>query len=53
MSLPWLWAIRQPTLVICGDDDPIAPQVTTGIMAALIPCTDLHHRGRRSRDVDG
>jgi len=36
-SLPWLWAIRQPTLVICGDDDPITPQVNHRIMAALIP----------------
>jgi len=41
-SLPWLWAIRQPTLVICGDDDPIAPQVNHRIMAALIPRAQLH-----------
>ena len=36
-SLPWLWAIRQPTLVICGDDDPLAPLINHRIMAALIP----------------
>jgi pimeloyl-ACP methyl ester carboxylesterase len=41
-SLPWLWAIRQPTLVICGDGDPIAPQVNHQIMAALIPHAQLH-----------
>ena len=41
-SLPWLWAIRQPTLVISGDDDPIAPQVNHQIMAAVIPRTQLH-----------
>jgi pimeloyl-ACP methyl ester carboxylesterase len=41
-SLPWLWAIRQPTLVICGDDDPIAPPVNHRIMAALIPRAQLH-----------
>ena len=40
-SLPWLWAIRQPTLVICGDDDPIAPQVNHRIIAALIPRAQL------------
>jgi poly(3-hydroxyoctanoate) depolymerase len=41
-SLPWLWTIRQPTLVICGDDDPIARQVNHRIMAALIPHAQLH-----------
>jgi pimeloyl-ACP methyl ester carboxylesterase len=41
-SLPWLWAIRQPTLVICGDDDPIARPVNHRIMAALIPRAQLH-----------
>ena len=41
-SLPWLWAIRQPTLVICGDDDPITRQVNHRIMAALIPRAQLH-----------
>jgi len=40
-SLPWLWAIRQPTLVICGDDDPITPQLNHRIMAALIPRAQL------------
>jgi poly(3-hydroxyoctanoate) depolymerase len=36
-SLPWLWAIRQPALILCGDDDPITPLVNHQIMAALLP----------------
>jgi pimeloyl-ACP methyl ester carboxylesterase len=40
-SLPWLWAIRQPTLVMCGDDDPLTPQVNHRILAALIPRAQL------------
>ena len=35
-SLPWLWAIRQPTLIICGDDDPITPHINHTIMRLLI-----------------
>ena len=35
-------AIRQPTLVVCGDDDLIAPQVNHRIMAALIPRAQLY-----------
>jgi poly(3-hydroxyoctanoate) depolymerase len=41
-SLPWLWAIRHPTLVIAGDDDPVTPLVNHGVMAALIPQARLH-----------
>ena len=41
-SLPWLWAIRQPTLIICGDDDPITPHVNHSIMATLMPHARLH-----------
>jgi poly(3-hydroxyoctanoate) depolymerase len=41
-SLPWLNRIRQPTLVINGDDDPII-RVTNGrILARLIPGARLH-----------
>lgn len=36
-SLPWLWAIRQPVLLVCGDDDPITPLINLQIMAALLP----------------
>jgi poly(3-hydroxyalkanoate) depolymerase len=41
-SLPFLRLIRQPTLVIAGDDDPIIPAVNARIMARLIPDARLH-----------
>jgi len=41
-SLPWLWAIRHPTLVIAGDDDPVTPLVNHRIIAALVPRARLH-----------
>ncbi|HEV7212203.1 MAG TPA: poly(3-hydroxyalkanoate) depolymerase [Blastococcus sp.] len=41
-SLPFLRLIRQPTLVIAGDDDPIIPVVNARIMARLIPDAKLH-----------
>jgi poly(3-hydroxyoctanoate) depolymerase len=36
-SLPWLPAIRQPTFLVCGDDDPVTPMVNHWLMARLIP----------------
>ena len=45
-SLPLLRLIRQPTLVIAGDDDPIIPAVNPRLMARLIPDSCLHlYRG--------
>ena len=41
-SLPWLWTIRQPTLLICGDDDPITPRVNHAIMAMMMRDARLH-----------
>jgi pimeloyl-ACP methyl ester carboxylesterase len=41
-SLPWLWAIDQPTLVIAGDDDPVTPLVNHRIIASLMPRATLH-----------
>ncbi len=41
-SLPWLWTIRHPTLLVAGDDDPVAPLVNHQIMASLIPDASLH-----------
>jgi poly(3-hydroxyoctanoate) depolymerase len=41
-SLPWLWAIRQPTLVIAGDDDPVTPLINHRVIATLIPRARLH-----------
>jgi len=41
-SLPFLPLIRQPTLILAGDDDPIIPLVNARIMAALLPAARLH-----------
>jgi pimeloyl-ACP methyl ester carboxylesterase len=41
-SLPWLWTIRQPALVIAGDDDPVTPLVNHRIIATLMPQARLH-----------
>ena len=45
-SLPWLPFIRQPTLILAGDDDPIVPAVNARLMARLLPDARLHlYRG--------
>jgi pimeloyl-ACP methyl ester carboxylesterase len=45
-SLPFLRLIRQPTLVIAGDDDPLIPSVNARVMARFIPDATLHlYRG--------
>lgn len=41
-SLPALGLIRQPTLIVAGDDDPIIPVVNARIMARGIPNARLH-----------
>ena len=41
-SLPFLRLIRQPTLIVAGDDDPIVPVVNARIMARLMPDARLH-----------
>ena len=41
-SLPWLWAIGQPTLVIAGDDDPVTPLMNHRVIATLMPRAMLH-----------
>ena len=41
-SLPWLPRLRQPTLILAGDDDPIIPLVNGRIMHWLIPHSELH-----------
>jgi len=41
-SLPALPLIRQPTLVLAGNDDPIIPLVNARIMHALLPNATLH-----------
>ena len=41
-SLPLLPWIRQPTLLLAGDDDPIVPLVNARIMRGLLPHAELH-----------
>ncbi len=41
-SVPWLRRIRQPTLVLAGDDDPIVPIVNAHLLTHLIPDAQLH-----------
>jgi poly(3-hydroxyalkanoate) depolymerase len=40
-SLPWLWSIRQPTLVMMGREDPLVPPINGRILARLIPNAKL------------
>ncbi len=45
-SLPWLPFIRQQTLILAGDDDPIVPAINARIMFRLLPHATLHiYRG--------
>jgi poly(3-hydroxyalkanoate) depolymerase len=45
-SLPFLPLLRQPTLIISGDDDPIIPLANARLMKLLIPKSRLHvYRG--------
>jgi poly(3-hydroxyoctanoate) depolymerase len=41
-SLPYLWRLRTPTLVIAGDRDPIIPLVNAQILSGLLPDARLH-----------
>jgi poly(3-hydroxyoctanoate) depolymerase len=41
-SLPWLPLLRQPTLILAGDDDPIVPLINARAMARLIRKSRLH-----------
>ncbi|WP_175425892.1 poly(3-hydroxyalkanoate) depolymerase [Trinickia violacea] len=41
-SLPWLGALRQPTLILHGNDDPIVPLTNAKILAARIRHATLH-----------
>ncbi len=41
-SLPFLPLIRQPTLIVSGDDDPLIPLANARLMHSLIPRSQLH-----------
>jgi poly(3-hydroxyalkanoate) depolymerase len=36
-SLPWLFTLRQPTLVLAGADDPLVPMANAQLLRWLIP----------------
>ena len=40
-SMPWLRSLRQHTLVLAGDDDPIVPLINGRILARCIPRAQL------------
>ena len=46
-SIFWLHKLRQPTLILHGDDDPLVPLVNAKIMHRLIPHSklDIFHDG--------
>jgi pimeloyl-ACP methyl ester carboxylesterase len=41
-SLPWLWRIGQPTLVMAGRDDPLVPLPNARLLAWLLRDSRLH-----------
>jgi poly(3-hydroxyalkanoate) depolymerase len=41
-SMPWLWRLAHPTLVLSGDDDPIVPLANGRMLNRLIPHSRLH-----------
>jgi poly(3-hydroxyalkanoate) depolymerase len=41
-SMPWLPFLRQPTLILSGDDDPLVPPINAKIMHRLIPRSKLY-----------
>ena len=40
-SVPWLWLLRQPTLIVAGTDDPLVPVVNARMLHAMIPKSRL------------
>jgi poly(3-hydroxyalkanoate) depolymerase len=41
-SLPWLWRVRHPTLVLAGNDDPLVPLINARLHAWLLRDARLH-----------
>ncbi len=41
-SLPWLWRIRQPVLILAGNDDPLVPLINARLHAFLLHDARLH-----------
>ncbi len=41
-SLPWISFLRQPTLILAGNDDPLIPLINAKFMRRLIPRSKLY-----------
>ena len=41
-SVPWLWRLKQPTLILAGTDDPLIPVANPKLLHRLIPNSRLH-----------
>jgi poly(3-hydroxyoctanoate) depolymerase len=41
-SLPWLWRIRHPVLILAGNDDPLVPLINARLHAFLLRDARLH-----------
>jgi poly(3-hydroxyalkanoate) depolymerase len=41
-SLPWLWRIRHPVLILAGNDDPLVPLINARLHAFLLHDAHLH-----------
>jgi poly(3-hydroxyalkanoate) depolymerase len=41
-SLPWLWSIRQRTLIVSGAADPLVPLDNARMLHQLVPQSQLH-----------
>ncbi|MEO1142796.1 MAG: alpha/beta fold hydrolase, partial [Pseudomonadota bacterium] len=40
-SAPWLWMLKQPTLIMSGTDDPLIPTANAKFLAKMIPNSRL------------
>ena len=40
-SLPWLWMLEQPTLILSGTDDPLIPVINAKVLEKMIPKSTL------------
>lgn len=41
-SLPWLHNIKQPTLILAGDDDPLIPLCNMKVLHKMIPNSEMY-----------
>lgn len=41
-SLPWLATVQHPTLVLGGEEDPMAPVANSRLMAGILPNAEFH-----------